>query len=108
MPARRLSPDRVRAARQAVRVTVASTAVFYPAVYALDQPVVAVYALFTPIALGLLSALPGGSRRRARAVLLALPLAVALTALGTVLAVSTAAAVAGMVVVGFALSFGAA
>ncbi|GHI02035.1 hypothetical protein AQI88_17820 [Streptomyces cellostaticus] len=108
MPARHLSPDRARAARQAVRVTVASSAVFYPAVYALDQPVVAVYALFAPIALGLLSPLPGGSRRRAGAILLALPLAVALTALGTLLAMTTGSAVAGMVVVGFALSFGAA
>ncbi|MFI1363401.1 FUSC family protein [Streptomyces griseochromogenes] len=107
MPARHLSPDRVRAARQAVRVTVAATAVFYPAVYALHQPVIAVYALFTPIALGLLSSPPGGSRRRARVVLLALPFALALTALGTVLAVTTGAAVAGMVVVGFALTFGA-
>ncbi|MEU8793195.1 FUSC family protein [Streptomyces sp. NPDC048643] len=108
MPQGLFSPARVRAARQAARVTVASLAGFYTALYALDRPVVAVYALFTPIALGVLSPVPGGGRQRARTVLLVLPLAVALTALGTTLAVTTASAVAGMLVIGFIVSFGAA
>ncbi|MFB7241620.1 FUSC family protein [Streptomyces populi] len=105
MPKRPPSPGRVRAARQSARVTVASAAGFYSALYALDRPVVAVYALFAPIALGILSPIPGGGRDRARTVLFVLPVAVALTALGTALAVTTASAVAGMLVIGFAVSF---
>ncbi|MET7746401.1 FUSC family protein [Streptomyces sp. NPDC005385] len=108
MPQGPLSPARVRAARQAARVTVAALAGFYTALYALDQPVVAVYALFTPIALGVLSPLPGGGRQRARTVLSVLPVAVALTVLGTTLTVTTASAVAGMLVIGFTVSFAAA
>ncbi|MFF2365405.1 FUSC family protein [Streptomyces sp. NPDC058122] len=105
MPKWPLSPGRARAARQSARVTVATAAGFYSALYVLDQPVVAVYALFTPIALGVLSPIPGGGRDRARTILFALPAAVALTALGTALAVTTASAVAGMLVIGFAISF---
>ncbi|KAB1990735.1 FUSC family protein [Streptomyces triticiradicis] len=108
MPKRPPSPGRVRAARQSVRVTVASATGFYSALYALDRPVVAVYALFTPIALGILSPVPGGGRDRARTVLFALPVAVALTALGTALAVTTGSAVAGMLVIGFTVSFASA
>ncbi|MFF3405008.1 FUSC family protein [Streptomyces sp. NPDC002742] len=108
MPKRPPSPGRVRAARQSARVTVASAAGFYAALYLLDQPVVAVYALFAPIALGVLSPIPGGGRDRARTVLFVLPVAVALTALGTALAVTTASAVAGMLVIGFSVSFAAA
>ncbi|MFJ6836153.1 FUSC family protein [Streptomyces sp. NPDC091209] len=108
MPKRPLSPGRVRAARQSARVTVASATGFYSALYALDQPVVAVYALFAPIALGVLSPVPGGGRDRARTVLCVLPVAVALTAVGTALAVTTASAVAGMLVIGFTVSFAAA
>ncbi|KUO02627.1 FUSC family protein [Streptomyces caeruleatus] len=108
MPHRPSPPDHVQAARRAVRITVAAGVGFYPAVYALDEPAVALYALFTPIALGILSPLPGSGRDRARVVLRALPVAMALTGLGTALAVATAPAVAGMVLVGFVMSFGAA
>ncbi|MFF7161872.1 FUSC family protein [Streptomyces sp. NPDC008086] len=108
MPHRPSSPDHVQAARRAVRITVAAGVGFYPAVYVLDEPAVALYALFTPISLGILSPLPGSGRDRARVVLRALPVAMALTALGTALAVATAPAVAGMVLVGFVMSFGAA
>ncbi|MEY9988682.1 putative membrane protein YccC [Streptomyces sp. V4I8] len=108
MPERPSSPDRVQAARRAARITLAAAAGFYPAVYALDEPVVALYAFFTPISLGILSPLPGSGRDRARVVLRVLPVAMALTALGTALAVATAPAVAGMVLVGFVMSFGAA
>ncbi|MFH0515944.1 FUSC family protein [Streptomyces sp. M41] len=108
MPVRASSPDRVQAARRAVRISVAAAAGFYPAVYLLDSPVLALYAFFTPIALGILSPLPGSGRDRARVVVHVLPVAVALTALGTALAVATGPAVAGMVLVGFVMSFGAA
>ncbi|MEU5661501.1 FUSC family protein [Streptomyces longwoodensis] len=91
-----------------MRVTVAAAAGFYPALYAFDRPVVAIYALFAAVAFGVLSPLPGSGRERARAVLYALPPAAALTALGTALAVATAPAVAGMLVVGFVLTFASA
>ncbi|TXS52923.1 FUSC family protein [Streptomyces sp. t39] len=108
MPGRPSSPDRVRAVRRAVRVSVAASAGFYPAVYALDEPAMALYALFAPVALGILSQIPGSGRDRALVVLRVLPVAAALTALGTALAVATLPAVAGMLLVGFALSFAAA
>ena len=108
MPKRPLSPARVRAARQSARVTVAAAAGFYPALYWLDRPIVAIYALFAAISLGVLSPVPGGGRDRARTVLFALPVAMALTGLGTALAVTTGSAVAGTLVVGFTVSFAAA
>ncbi|MDG9695278.1 hypothetical protein QC281_34940 [Streptomyces sp. DH17] len=40
---------------RAVRVSVASAVGFYPAAYLLDRPVLALYALFTPVAFGVLS-----------------------------------------------------
>lgn len=89
-------------------MTVAAAAGFYPALYAFDRPVVAIYALFAAVAFGVLSPLPGSGRERARAVLYALAPAAALTALGTALAVATAPAVAGMLVVGFVLTFASA
>ncbi|MFD4845204.1 FUSC family protein [Streptomyces sp. NPDC058425] len=95
-----------RSGRHAAHVTAAAAAGFYPALYLLDRPVAGVYALFAPIALGVLSPVPGAGRGRAVTVLQALPFAAALVALGTVLAVTTWAAVAGMLVVGFALTFG--
>ncbi|MFH0173426.1 FUSC family protein [Streptomyces cacaoi] len=106
MPKRPSLAESVRAGRRATRVTVAAAAGFYPAAYLLDQPVTAVYALFTPIAFGVLSPVPGSGRRRAVTVLRALPAAAVLTAAGTALAVQTWSAVAGMLIVGFVLMFG--
>ncbi|MGW5782884.1 FUSC family protein [Streptomyces sp. NPDC003757] len=93
---------------RAVRVSLASAAGFYPAAYVMDRPVVALYALFTPIAFGVLSPLPGSGRRCAGSVLRAAPAAAALVALGTALAVTTWAAAVGMLLVTLALTFGAA
>lgn len=101
-------PESRRAGRRAVRVTAAAAAGFYPALHLLDQPVMAIYALFAPIAFGVLSPMPGSGRRRALTLLCALPAAAVLTALGTALAVATWPAVAGMLLVGFALTFAAA
>ncbi|MFJ5262554.1 FUSC family protein [Streptomyces sp. NPDC088387] len=102
------SPAEFRGAgRRALRVTVASTAGFYPAVHLLDRPVAGVYALFAVIAFGVLSPLPGSGRRRAGAVLRAVPTAAVLVTLGTALAVATWSAAAGMFVVGFVLPFAA-
>ncbi|MEW2049830.1 FUSC family protein [Streptomyces sp. NPDC005476] len=107
MPKRPSLAEAVAAGRRAARVTVAAAAGFYPAAYLLDQPVTAVYALFTPIAFGVLSPVPGSGRERAATVLRAWPAAAVLTAAGTALAVDTWAAVAGMLLVGFVLTFGA-
>ncbi|RSN64463.1 FUSC family protein [Streptomyces sp. WAC 04229] len=93
---------------RAVRVALAAAVGFYPAAYLMDRPVVALYALFTPIAFGVLSSLPGSGHHRASSVLRAAPAAAALVALGTALAVTTWAAAVGMLVVTLALTFGAA
>ncbi|WP_435187172.1 FUSC family protein [Streptomyces sp. bgisy126] len=97
-----------RTGRHAAHVTAATAAGFYPALYLLDRPVAGIYALFTPIAFGILSPLPGAGRDRAATVLRAVPAAAVLVVLGTVLAAGTWPAVAGMLAVGFALAFGAA
>ncbi|MEV6786107.1 hypothetical protein AB0M96_27495, partial [Streptomyces sp. NPDC051098] len=99
--------DRTTIVHRAVRVSVASCAGFYPFVYAVDRPAVALYALFAPVALGMLSPIPGSGRVRAGVILRALPVGLVLVTLGTVLAVETWAAVAGMLVVGFVLAFAA-
>ncbi|MFJ8148727.1 FUSC family protein [Streptomyces sp. NPDC096048] len=93
---------------RAVRVSLAAAAGFYPAAYVMDRPVVALYALFTPVAFGVLSPLPGSGRRCAGSVLRAVPAAAALVSLGTALAVTTWAAAAGMLLVALVLTFGAA
>ncbi|EGX54528.1 hypothetical protein SZN_37506, partial [Streptomyces zinciresistens K42] len=90
-----------------MRVTLAAAAGFYPFVHGLGEPVLALYALFGPISLGLLSPIPGSGRQRAEVMLKALPVALALVALGTALAVTTWAAVLGMLAVGFVLAFAA-
>ncbi|MFJ3224496.1 FUSC family protein [Streptomyces sp. NPDC086783] len=107
MPKLPSASESISAGRRAVRVTVAAAAGFYPAAHLLDRPVLAVYALFTPIAFGLLSPLPGSGRRRAGTVLRAVPAAVVLVLLGTVLAVATWSAVVGMFGVAVVLTFGA-
>ncbi|MFF3687949.1 FUSC family protein [Streptomyces sp. NPDC002187] len=100
-------PDRTAIVHRAVRVTVAASAGFYPFVYVVDRPETAIYALFGPVALGAMSQIPGSGRQRAAVMLRALPVGLLLVVLGTVLAVSTWAAVLGMLVVGFVLAFAA-
>ncbi|MGW6731457.1 FUSC family protein [Streptomyces sp. NPDC055013] len=98
---------RTQILHRSVRVTVAAAAGFYSFVYGLDEPVLALYSLFAPISLGLLSPVPGSGRQRAEVMLKALPVGLFLVTLGTVLAVKTWAAVLGMLVVGFFLAFAA-
>ncbi|MDX3314361.1 FUSC family protein [Streptomyces sp. ME08-AFT2] len=93
--------------RRSARVTAAAATGFYVFRYGLDEPVPALYSLFAPIALGLLSSIPGSGRQRAAVMLEALPAGLALVTLGTVLAVHTWAAVLGMLLVGFVLAFAA-
>ncbi|MGA5434594.1 hypothetical protein ACPCIZ_15945 [Streptomyces cellulosae] len=103
LPAPSSRAESVGAARRAVRVTVAAVAGFYPAVDLLDRPVFALYALFIPVAFGVMSPLPGSGRRRSGTVLRAVPAAAALITLGTYLAAATWSATLGMLVVGFTL-----
>ena len=63
------------------------------------------YALFGAVALGMLSQIPGSPAERARTLLAVLPVGWLLVTLGTLLSVSTAAATAGMFVLGFVVSF---
>ncbi|GAB7106565.1 FUSC family protein [Streptomyces phaeofaciens JCM 4814] len=99
--------ERTEIVRRSLRVTLASATGFYVFVYGLDEPVPALYALFAPISLGLLSPIPGSGRQRATVMLRALPVGLLLVTLGTVLAVETWAAVLGMLVVGFLLAYAA-
>ncbi|MFF3826091.1 FUSC family protein [Streptomyces griseus] len=99
--------DRATIRRRAVRVAAAACAGFYPLLYGAGLPVAALYALFAPIAMGLLSAVPGSGRQRASTMLRALPPALVLATLGTFLAANTPAAVGGMLLIGFLLAFAA-
>ncbi|MET9096924.1 FUSC family protein [Streptomyces cyaneofuscatus] len=99
--------ERATIVRRAVRVAVAASAGFYPLLYGAGLPVMALYALFAPIAVGLLSPVPGSGRQRVSVMLRALPPALVLATLGTLLAVQTWAAVVGMLAVGFGLAFAA-
>ncbi|MET8030760.1 FUSC family protein [Streptomyces avermitilis] len=96
------------AGRRAVRVTVASVAAFYTGLYGLHEPVTATYGLFAAVAMAGLSRIPGTGRRRAAVVIRVLPAGWILVTAGTLLAVRTWAAVAGMLVIGFLLAFAAA
>ncbi|MFD3945545.1 FUSC family protein [Streptomyces sp. NPDC058579] len=93
------------AARSSVRVTVAAAGGFYLFLYGFGETVAATYALFGAVSLGGLSRIPGTGRQRAVVLLRALPVALLLVVVGTFLAVRTASAVAGMLVIGFALAF---
>ncbi|MGW6709648.1 FUSC family protein [Streptomyces sp. NPDC054956] len=94
------------AARRAVRVTLAACAGFYGFLHGLHQPADATYALFAAVALSGLSRIPGTGRQRAAFIVRLLPVACVLVAVGTLLAVRTWSAVAGMLVIGFCVAFG--
>jgi uncharacterized membrane protein YccC len=93
--------------RRAVRVTLAATAAFYTARYAFGDPTMATYAAFGAIAMGALSQVEGAPAARTRTYFAAFLTGLVLVTLGTYLAQSTAAATAGMLVVGFAIAFAA-
>ncbi|MGP4003418.1 FUSC family protein [Streptomyces sp. 8N706] len=101
---RRKDPDLVTV-RRAARVTSVACGGFYLGRYALDDPVMGVYALFGAVALGALSRVPPPPRRQARICVAALPAACVLVTAGTLLAGNAWAAAAGMAVVGFVVSF---
>ncbi|MFE0510540.1 FUSC family protein [Streptomyces sp. NPDC058964] len=93
--------------RRAVRVTLVAATGFFLFRYGLDRPVAATYALFSTVALGGLSKIPGTGRQRAALTLRLLPVCWLLVVIGTYLSVQTWSAVAGMLVVGFVLAFSA-
>ncbi|WP_406046407.1 FUSC family protein [Micromonospora sp. NBC_00898] len=94
-----------RAVRRAARLTLVASVNFYGCRYGLGSTVLATYALFATVATGMFAQLSGDASQRARTLLAALPMAWVLVAIGTVLAWSTWAAAAGMLVVGFAVAF---
>ncbi|QES46745.1 FUSC family protein [Streptomyces venezuelae] len=73
--------------------------------YGFGQTIAATYALFAAVSLAGLSRIPGTGRQRAAAILRLVPACWLLVVIGTFLAVSTWTAVAGMLVIGFALAF---
>jgi uncharacterized membrane protein YccC len=91
--------------RRAARVTLVACVAFYLCRYALDNITMAPYALFGVVAMGALSQIPGSPAQRARTLLAVLPVGWVLVTLGTLLSVSTATAVAGMFVLGFAVAY---
>jgi uncharacterized membrane protein YccC len=94
------------AVRRAARVTVVACLGFYLSRYLLDNADMAPYALFGAVALGVLSQITGSPGRKARTLLVMLPVGAVLICLGTLLSVNLFAATAGMVVLGFVVSFG--
>ncbi|GAA1322970.1 FUSC family protein [Pseudonocardia xinjiangensis] len=90
---------------RAVRVTAAASLGFFLCRYGLGDPNTAVYALFGTVALGALSEVTGTPGQRTRTYLAALVVGLVLVSLGTLLAVSTWAAAAGMLVIGFAVAY---
>ncbi|GGW70546.1 hypothetical protein GCM10010503_54720 [Streptomyces lucensis JCM 4490] len=107
VPAGRIPAAYAAAGRRAVRVTLVAAAVFYLFRYGLDNRVAATYALFSTVALGGLSRIPGTGPQRAAVVSRVLPVCWVLVVVGTYLSVRTWSAVAGMLVVGFTLAFSA-
>ncbi|MFI8104795.1 FUSC family protein [Streptomyces sp. NPDC086023] len=95
------------AGRRAVRVTLVAISGFYLFLYGFGWATAATYALFSSVALAGLSRIPGTGRQRAAVVLRAVPVCWALVVVGTYLSVRTWSAVAGMLVIGFALAFAA-
>ncbi|WP_432139328.1 MULTISPECIES: FUSC family protein [unclassified Streptomyces] len=93
--------------RRAVRVTLSAVAAFYIGLYGLHEPVTATYGLFAAVAMAGLSRIPGTGRQRAAVVVRVLPVGWFLVTAGTLLAVHTWTAVAGMLVIGFLLSYAA-
>ncbi|MDW5327848.1 FUSC family protein [Plantactinospora sp. KLBMP9567] len=101
---RRRDPD-YRVLRRGLRLALVAGAGLFGGRYGLGNPLLGLYTLFGAIALGFISQVPGGPTQRARTLLAALPAAWLLVTVGSLLAVNTWVAAAGMLVVGFAIPF---
>ncbi|MBN0047580.1 FUSC family protein [Streptomyces actuosus] len=95
------------AGRRAVRVTLAAVSAFYVSLYGLHQPVTATYGLFAVVAMAGLSRIPGTGRQRAVVIARLLPVGWLLVTAGTLLAVHTWTATAGILVIGFLIAYSA-
>ena len=93
------------AVKRAVRVSLATVLGFYFSLYVVGEEQMAFYASFGCIALGALSEVTGEPRQRTKTYAGALLAGIVLVTLGTLLAVNTWAAAAGMLVVGFAVAY---
>jgi uncharacterized membrane protein YccC len=93
------------AIKRAVRVTLAACVAFYFSLYVLNDTQMATFASFGCIALGALSEVTGAPRQRTKTYAAALLAGIVLVTVGTLLAFNTWAAVAGMLVIGFAIAY---
>ncbi len=93
------------AIKRAVRVTLAACVAFYFSLYVLNDTQMATFAAFGCISLGALSEVTGTPRQRTKTYAAALLAGVVLVTIGTLLAVNTWAAVAGMLVIGFMIAY---
>ncbi|GGN80970.1 hypothetical protein GCM10011579_067080 [Streptomyces albiflavescens] len=107
MCAGRIRASYAATGRRAVRVTLVASTGFYLFRYGFDRPVAATYALFSAVALGGLSKIPGTGRQRAALTVRLIPVCWLLVVVGTYLSVRTWSAVVGMLMVGFTLAFSA-
>ncbi|MFH7599110.1 FUSC family protein [Streptomyces racemochromogenes] len=104
---RRLPAAYTAPAVRAVRVALVGAAGFYLFLYGFGSSTAATYALFSVVALAGLSRIPGTGPQRAATVVRLVPVCWLLVVVGTFLSVRTWSAVAGMLVIGFALAFAA-
>ena len=93
------------AIKRAARVTLAACVAFYFSLYVLNDTQMATFAAFGCIALGALSEVTGTPWQRTRTYAAALLAGIVLVTIGTLLAVNTWAAVAGMLVIGFMIAY---
>ena len=93
------------AVKRAVRVTLAACVAFYFSLYVVDDTQMATFASFGCIALGALSEVTGTPGQRTKTYGAALLAGIVLVTIGTMLAVNTWAAVAGMLVIGFMIAY---
>ena len=93
------------AVKRSARVSLATCIGFYFSRYVLDDTQMATFAAFGCIALGALSEVTGKPWQRTKTYAIALLASMILVTLGTVLAVNTWAAAAGMLVVGFLIAY---
>jgi uncharacterized membrane protein YccC len=94
-----------RALIGAARVTIPACIAFYLCAYVLGSAEMAAYAVFGVLALGAFSQVEGTGPERSITYLWSLPVGLVLVALGTALAGNGFAAAAGMLLVGFAVTF---
>jgi uncharacterized membrane protein YccC len=93
------------AIKRAARVTLPACVAFYFSLYVLNNTQMATFAAFGCISLGALSEVTGTPGQRTKTYAVALLAGIVLVTIGTMLAVNTWAAVAGMLVIGFLIAY---